>query len=326
MSAAMDDTSVDAILTGRLQVSIDKALRVHGASDVHFVDGTWYMPPNSGNARTQYEEQSRIEGAHFLDIDDIADTTLDLPHMMPPPQLFAAAMDQMKISPQQHVIVYVYDSACPFVHRAWYQFYCCGHDLSKLHVLGGSLDEWKASGGPVDTKPSKALTASIDLKDWQTKQHSYPAIAPRQVIGMEQMRQIIENLSVDTETLVLDARSKERFLAQVPEPRPGLLGGHMPGSKCLFFNDVLDPECKSKLKSTDQLQELCRDVGVQLDADESGTQQRIVATCGSGATACTLAAALYQCGVDPQRVSIYDGSWMEWARPEHENPVVKEED
>lgn len=38
---------------------------------------------------------------------------------------------------------------------------------------------------------------------------------------------------------MVDARSLARFRAEVPEPRPGVAGGHVPGSVCLPFSKVL---------------------------------------------------------------------------------------
>ena len=62
------------------------------------------------NAREEFEAGPRIPGAQFFDIDDIAAkgdlNPKGLPHMMPPKQLFAAAMDAMGITNDDHLIVY----------------------------------------------------------------------------------------------------------------------------------------------------------------------------------------------------------------------------
>jgi thiosulfate/3-mercaptopyruvate sulfurtransferase len=41
------------------------------------------------------------------------------------------------------------------------------------------------------------------------------------------------------------------------------------------------------------------------------TDHPVIATCGSGTSACTLIHALFRLGQD--QASLYDGSWTEWA-------------
>ena len=40
---------------------------------------------------------------------------------------------------------------------------------------------------------------------------------------------------------MMDARSAGRFLGTEPEPRAGLRGGHIPGSRSLPFMGLLEP-------------------------------------------------------------------------------------
>ena len=47
-------------------------------------------------------------------------------------------------------------------------------------------------------------------------------------------------------------------------------------------------------------------------------KRRIIATCGSGVTATTLALGLLQCGVT--NMSVYDGSWSEYGAST--NPIA----
>ena len=46
---------------------------------------------------------------------------------------------------------------------------------------------------------------------------------------------------------VVDARAANRFRGEVPEPRAGLRGGHMPGAYNLPYNDLLDPKAGTML-------------------------------------------------------------------------------
>jgi thiosulfate/3-mercaptopyruvate sulfurtransferase len=102
--------------------------------------------------------------------------------------------------------------------------------------------------------------------------------------------------------LVLDARSEGRFKGSEPEPRAGLKGGHIPHSRNLPFQALIDP-ASGTMKPADQLRALFANAGVT-------AKQRVTASCGSGLTAAILAFGLYLTGRDD--AAIYDGSWSEW--------------
>lgn len=326
---------------GQLYIPLDKAIKVHGHPNVTFFDGSWWLGAPE-RARTQYEQGPRIAGAHFFDIDDVAATSLDenpkqLPHMMPSPQLFAHVManlfgivsssssssssssDSPKKNHKHHLIVYGQDQ-CPFVHRAWYQLASFHDDASCVHLLEGSVLDWKAAGGPVD---ETILTSSPRVKDVLSSSlpssppdASYHAQTPTQIVDLEFMKTVVNNRHADsnnnnnqkTNYLVIDARPPERFRGEVEEPRPGLQRGRMPGSKNVFFKTLLQPDQLVVLKERSQLEDAFQQAGIPVhDPDTT-----IVTTCGSGATACTLVAALVACGRDPSTILVYDGSWAEW--------------
>ena len=54
---------------------------------------------------------------------------------------------------------------------------------------------------------------------------------------------------------VVDARSSGRFYGTAPEPRAGMRGGHIPGSRSVPFDEVL-LEGKSGLKSPEKIKEI----------------------------------------------------------------------
>jgi 3-mercaptopyruvate sulfurtransferase SseA len=96
---------------GKTVVSIPDAIQAHSSPNVKFVDGSWFLAGR--NARDEFEQGPRIWKSHYFDIDDIATPSssdninnINLMHMMPTKELFAAAMDSMGISNQDHIIVY----------------------------------------------------------------------------------------------------------------------------------------------------------------------------------------------------------------------------
>ena len=100
---------------------------------------------------------------------------------------------------------------------------------------------------------------------------------------------------------VIDARSAARFRGEAPEPRAGLRGGHVPGSRNVPFTAVLNPD--GTMKDPDAL----RDVFVAAGVDLS---RPAITTCGSGVTAAVLSLALERLGHRDH--ALYDGSWSEW--------------
>jgi len=111
---------------------------------------------------------------------------------------------------------------------------------------------------------------------------------------------------------VIDARSPGRFAGRDPEPRQGLRGGHIPGSKNVPFGEMTDPATGTLLPAA-AIEAKFRAAGVD-------PAKPIVASCGSGVSACALALGLHLIGA-PQ-VAVYDGSWTEWGgRPD--TPIEK---
>lgn len=101
---------------------------------------------------------------------------------------------------------------------------------------------------------------------------------------------------------ILDARSAARFNGTAPEPRKGVRGGHIIGSKNLPFDQLIDSETGC-LKTDKDLAKIFLDVGID-------TMLPIVNSCGSGVTASVNDMAL--CIVGAEHSHIYDGSWTEY--------------
>src|SRR4029077_20487787 len=87
---------------------------------------------------------------------------------------------------------------------------------------------------------------------------------------------------------VVDMRSRGRFEGSEPEPRPGLRPGHIPGSRNLPLGTLVDE--RGLIRSAAELRELMGRAGIDV-------ARPVIASCGSGVTACSLLLALDVIGI-----------------------------
>ncbi len=264
-------------------ISATDVLALQSDSDVRFIDATWYMPNVPNNAYETYLLE-HIPSAVYFDIDKIADTSINLPHVFPTQVIFEEAVGALGISAQDRVIAYDRGNFVASA-RAWWMFRAFGHE--KINVLDGGLRAWKSAGGDLAEDTHKIESATYQ------SQNLVDAIISR--VG------VVDSLS-DSSIAMVDARSPGRFNGTEPEPRPGLRGGHIPGSANMYYGDVLNED--GTMKGPDAIAELLSSLSVDKD-------QQIVSTCGSGVTAAIILLAIYQVRQDGLRM--YDGSWTEWA-------------
>jgi thiosulfate/3-mercaptopyruvate sulfurtransferase len=253
-----------------------------GEPDLRIVDGTWHMPQLGRDARAEFAA-THLPGAVFFDIDAIADRGTTLPHMLPSPEEFGAAVGALGIGSGDRVVVYDVRGVVSAA-RVWWTFRAFGHDA--VAVLDGGLKKWRAEGRPVESGlPSPA-------------RRTFTARRRAELVrDLDAMRANLGSRSAQ----VLDARSAGRFTGTEPEPRAGLRGGHIPGSLNLPYETLYRPD--GTLKPPDELAAAVHTAGVDLG-------RPIVTTCGSGVTASVLALALHLLG--RRDVAVYDGSWSEW--------------
>lgn len=258
-----------------------------GNPRIKILDGSFHLPAVWRDPCEEFLDR-HIPGARFFDIDEIQDTRSPLPHMLPPPQDFAAAMTALGVTNDDSVIVYDAPGSAAAA-RVWWMLRVFGH--ADVAILDGGLERWMAEGravvsGPpqVTRRPAAYTAADPDLSRVRTAE------------------QVMANLTSGAE-LVVDNRGAERFAGTAREPRPVRRLGHIPGSVNLPFPLFLDADRHGAWRSDEEIAAVFAAAG----ADDG---RPIIATCGSGVTACYTAFAAFLIGRDD--VAIYDGSWTEW--------------
>jgi thiosulfate/3-mercaptopyruvate sulfurtransferase len=249
------------------------------APDIRIIDGTWFMPGDGRNAQALFEH-SRIPGAVFFDIDEIADSNDPLPHMLPSPEKFAARVRKLGVSDGAHVVVYdrhgVFSAA-----RVWWTFRVMGHD--GVSVLDGGMPAWEAAGFPIDEAPPfKPRERHFTVR--------YRGDLVKSLADVQH--------AIETGQTILDARPAPRFRGEAAEPRPGLRSGHMPGARNIPVSALVGED--GRMRPAHELEAAL----TGLNAGPS------ICTCGSGISAAVVALALAKLG--RWDAAVYDGSWAEW--------------
>jgi thiosulfate/3-mercaptopyruvate sulfurtransferase len=233
---------------------------------------------------------AHIPGALYFDIEEFSDHNTSLPHMLPSPEEFARKASALGFGSSMTIVVYEQQGVFS-APRAWWMFRTFG--VKDVFLLDGGLPAWQEAALPVHSGPEARPPAEFESRFDPAAVRDFAAIQGL-IAGQGRIP-----------GQILDARSAGRFTGASPEPRPGLSSGHMPGAVSLPFTELLD---RGRYLREDRLRAVFLAKGVDID-------QPITTSCGSGVTAAAIALGLELVGA--REVSVYDGSWAEYAqRPE----------
>lgn len=247
------------------------------------LDASWYLPSAARDARAEFVA-AHLPGAAFFDLDAASDPDTTLPHMLPSGTRFQAAMRDIGLRDADTIVVYDGSGQNLSAGRAWWMLRSFGHD--RVTILDGGIQRWKREGRPLESGP-----AALPPGDFAAQP------AARYVVDARAVHDAVRTGDVQ----VVDARSAGRFAGTAPEPRPGLRGGHIPGSRNVPFTELVATD--GTMLPTREIARLFERAGVDL-------ARPVIAACGSGVTACAVLHALHLLG--HADTVLYDGSWTEW--------------
>ncbi len=270
-------------------VSVDWLAKNMHASNLVIIDAT--LKKITQKAADDEHKDIGIKNARFLDIKNVfSDTSTTLPNMMLSAEKFQEQTQLLGIHKDTAIVVYdtvgTYSSP-----RVWWMFKAMGH--ANVAVLNGGLPAWIRRG--FETHPLKSTTF-IQGNFEASYDSAYFTNFKEVLIGTS-----------NNNILITDARSHDRFMGLIDEPREGLRAGHIPNSKNIPYNELQED---GKM--------LVKEILTAIFNDTYAQREKIIFSCGSGITACILALGAEISGIND--VSVYDGSWTEWGS-NHELPI-----
>lgn len=302
VDARPDAGILDAMTSPLVSAEVLGAWIDSGRTDLRVVDVRWYLGQPAGSGRIAYEA-GHVPGAIHLDVDaDLVAPDGPGRHPLPDPQAFARTLADRGIGDGTTVVAY--DDVGGWVAaRLWWMLEDLGFGVGQAAaaeaggalVLDGGLQAWIAVGRALSTDRPTFPPARLHLAGrWN------------RVIGREALRAELGSV------LLLDARGGARYRGEV-EPIDRV-PGHIPTALNAPVDGSLGSDGRflgaAELRTTfEGLRAAAVAAGQATNADPSGA---VVASCGSGVSACHTALAMRIAGL-PNPV-LYPGSYSDWSR------------
>ena len=237
------------------------------------------VPPADTHARYLARH---LPGAVFFDIEAFSDPASGLPHALPAAEEFARGMGALGVRETMTVVVYEQEGVFSAPRAVWMlRSSGCGRSTCSTAV----------------SKPGRKPVCP----PFPGRSNAHPPSLPPGSTPMPSLISTSCRNSSPPERRSWTRVPPVRFAGTAPEPRPGLPSGHMPGAISVPFTELVEA---GRLKQPAELAAIFKEKDVDLS-------QPITTTCGSGITAAVVSLALELAGA-PQ-VSLYDGSWAEYA-------------
>lgn len=202
-------------------------------------------------------------------------------HPWPSDEAFAAALGRLGIAPESQVVVYDDAGGALAASRLWFMLKAWGHECAA--VLDGGWSAWQGAGLPVKSGSVPDAMGTCTGRFDRSRLLATEAIPA----------------ALEAGALLVDVRAPERFRGEVePLDRKA---GHIPGAVNRPFTlNVSD----GRFRPPEELRAAFAEL---LGGRRPG---EVIASCGSGVTACHLLLAMEVAGLPGARLST--GSWSGW--------------
>jgi thiosulfate/3-mercaptopyruvate sulfurtransferase len=252
---------------------VDAAWLAAHRDDVVLADVRWYLDGRSGAAAFV---EGHLPGAVFVDLDRWLAAPGDPRHgrhPLPDPEVFARGMSEAGIGDDTVVVAYDHVGGLSGAGRLVWLLRATGHDAA---LLDGGIDALDAR----ETGARTPAPARFTARPWPADR----------IAGIDELQ---------TGVLV-DARARNRFAGEFEpvDPRPG----HIPGARNLPSAELVGPD--GRLLPAAELR-------AQLGAAGISAGDEVIASCGSGVTACHTLLVLEALGQAPGK--LYPGSYSQWS-------------
>jgi thiosulfate/3-mercaptopyruvate sulfurtransferase len=251
---------------------------------IKILDCTWHHPSTNLDGRTQYRGRHLPGSVHF-DIDQIADRSTSLPHMLPSAEDFAKKVGLLGIGNDNRVVVYDRLYGGSAAARVWWMFRVFGHD--NVAMLDGGFGKWAKEKLPAEMTPVRP------------EPNAFKSTFNAALVST--LSDIRSNLQSGAAQLI-DARGPGKFDGTQEDVFAFKRQGHIPNAINVPWADLINPDTGALL-GTEALVARFTAAGVDL-------KRPIVTTCASGIMAALAALALDRLGA--RNTAVYDGSWAEW--------------
>ena len=240
------------------------------------------------NSTPEFYSKGHIPGARQIKLEDIAVTRDGIPNELPPIETLQHVFQAAGVSNSSRVVLYG-ERFNLLAARAYFTLDYLGV-AARVAILDGGLEKWTTERRPLSTEIPQSKTATLVVSP-----------RPEILVDTKAMRELSQK-KPGSVTLV-DARPTKEFTGE-QHSEDVAKAGHIPGSKGLFWMDMLVSRQNPVLKPEAELRRMYSELNAKTD-------QPLVTYCRTGMQSSFDYFVAKYLGYDP---SMYDASFFEWSK------------